>query len=70
MSSPRCAQRQVARSVLAQNSATLAREPMLTAVPDLRATIRVPGISATLAAALPEGDAPVLVTTADNVLCC
>jgi GTP:adenosylcobinamide-phosphate guanylyltransferase len=55
-------------SVLAQNSAELAAEPGLAGVADLHFSDSGAGISSSLAAALPLGDAPVLVTTADNVL--
>lgn len=55
-------------TVLAQNSAELAAEPGLAGLADLHFANSGQGISASLAAALPEGDAPVLVTTADNVL--
>ncbi len=55
-------------TILAQASAELAAEPGLTRFADLHFADSGQGISASLAAALPEGDAPVLVTTADNVL--
>ena len=55
-------------TILAQNSAELAAEPGLAGLADLCFANSGQGISASLAAALPEGDAPVLVTTADNVL--
>ena len=54
--------------ILAQNSAELAARPELAGFDDLRFADSGQGISASLAAALPAGDAPVLVTTADNVL--
>lgn len=55
-------------TILAQASAELATEPGLAGFADLHFADSGQGISASLAAALPEGDAPVLVTTADNVL--
>ncbi|MGB3803388.1 MAG: nucleotidyltransferase family protein [Sphingopyxis granuli] len=55
-------------TILAQASAELAAEPGLAGFADLHFADSGQGISASLAAALPEGDAPVLVTTADNVL--
>ncbi len=55
-------------TILAQNSAELAAEPSLANIADLHFADSGQGISSSLAAALPEGDAPVLVTTADNVL--
>lgn len=55
-------------TILAQNSAELAAEPMLAGVDGLRFADSGQGISSSLAAALPDNDAPVLVTTADNVL--
>lgn len=62
-------------TILAQDSARLAADPALAALAELAAPpgdIRFQdsgqGISASLAAALPPGDDPVLVTTADNVL--
>jgi GTP:adenosylcobinamide-phosphate guanylyltransferase len=55
-------------TILAQNSADLAAEPALAGLADLRFADSGQGISSSLAAALPEGDAPLLVTTADNVL--
>ncbi|HMO74912.1 MAG TPA: nucleotidyltransferase family protein [Sphingopyxis sp.] len=55
-------------TLLAQNSADLAAEPLLADVADLHFSDSGQGISSSLAAALPPGDAPVLVTTADNVL--
>jgi CTP:molybdopterin cytidylyltransferase MocA len=55
-------------TILAQNSAELAAEPGLAGLADLHFADSGQGISSSLAAALPPGDAPVLVTTADNVL--
>jgi GTP:adenosylcobinamide-phosphate guanylyltransferase len=55
-------------TLLAQNSAELAAEPLLAGVADLHFSDSGQGISSSLAAALPPGDDPVLVTTADNVL--
>jgi len=55
-------------TILAQRSAELAADPALAGFADLHFVDSGQGISASLAAALPEGDAPVLVTTADNVL--
>jgi GTP:adenosylcobinamide-phosphate guanylyltransferase len=55
-------------TILAQNSAELAAEPALDGFADLHFANSGQGISSSLAAALPEGDAPLLVTTADNVL--
>ena len=55
-------------TILAQNSAELAAEPALGGFADLHFADSGQGISSSLAAALPEGDAPLLVTTADNVL--
>jgi CTP:molybdopterin cytidylyltransferase MocA len=55
-------------TVLAQHSAKLAAEPQLAEFADLHFVDSGQGISSSLAAALPPGDAPVLVTTADNVL--
>jgi len=55
-------------TILAQNSAELAVEPSLAGIADLHFADSGQGISSSLAAALPEGDAPILVTTADNVL--
>ena len=55
-------------TILAQNSAELAAEPALAGLADLHFVDSGQGISSSLAAALPEGDAPLLVTTADNVL--
>lgn len=55
-------------TILAQNSAELAAEPGLAGLADLHFADSGHGISSSLAAALPPGDAPLLVTTADNVL--
>ncbi|PAL20374.1 nucleotidyltransferase family protein [Sphingopyxis sp. GW247-27LB] len=55
-------------TILAQKSADLAAEPALAGLSDLHFADSGQGISSSLAAALPEGDAPLLVTTADNVL--
>lgn len=56
-------------TILAQNSAALAGEPSLAGLPgDIVFQDSGQGISSSLAAALPPGDDPVLVTTADNVL--
>jgi GTP:adenosylcobinamide-phosphate guanylyltransferase len=55
-------------TVLAQNSAELAAKAELAAFAELHFADSGQGISSSLAAALPPGDAPVLVTTADNVL--
>lgn len=55
-------------TILAQNSAELAAEPGLAGLADLHFADSGQGISSSLAAALPPGDDPVLVTTADNVL--
>ena len=55
-------------TILAQNSAELAAEPGLTGLSDLHVADSEQGISSSLAAALPPGDDPLLVTTADNVL--
>ena len=55
-------------TILAQNSAELATEPALAGVASLIFSDSGQGISSSLAAALPPGDDPVLVTTADNVL--
>ncbi|WP_282946048.1 MULTISPECIES: nucleotidyltransferase family protein [unclassified Sphingopyxis] len=55
-------------TILAQNSAELAAEPMLAGVAGLHFSDSGQGISSSLAAALPDSDAPILVTTADNVL--
>lgn len=55
-------------TILAQNSAELAATPGLAAIADLRFVDSGQGISSSLAAALPPGDDPLLVTTADNVL--
>ncbi|MBL9069285.1 MAG: nucleotidyltransferase family protein [Sphingopyxis sp.] len=55
-------------TLLAQNSAELAAQPDLAGIADLHFSDSGQGISSSLAAALPPGDDPVLVTTADNVL--
>ena len=55
-------------TLLAQNSADLAAEPALAGVTGLIFADSGQGISSSLAAALPAGNDPVLVTTADNVL--
>lgn len=56
-------------TILAQDSARLAADSALAALPgDIRFQDSGQGISASLAAALPPGDDPLLVTTADNVL--
>lgn len=55
-------------TILAQTSAELAAEPLLKHIPNLRFENSGQGISTSLSAALPQGDAPMLVTTADNVL--
>lgn len=55
-------------TILAQNSAQLAAEPGLAGLADLLFSDSGQGISSSLAAALPPGDDPLLVTTADNVL--
>jgi GTP:adenosylcobinamide-phosphate guanylyltransferase len=55
-------------TILAQNSSELAVEPGLAGLADLHFADSGQGISSSLAAALPLGDDPVLVTTADNVL--
>ena len=55
-------------TILAQNSAELAAEPGLAGFADLYFADSGQGISSSLAAALPPGDDPLLVTTADNVL--
>ncbi|WP_422062162.1 nucleotidyltransferase family protein [Sphingopyxis sp.] len=55
-------------TILAQNSAELAAQPELAGIAGLHFSDSGQGISSSLAAALPEGDAAVLVTTADNVL--
>lgn len=58
-------------TILAQNSAALAAEPGLADLADMADLHFVDsgaGISGSLAAALPPGDDPLLVTTADNVL--
>ena len=55
-------------TILAQNSAELAAEPGLVDFADLHFANSGQGISSSLAAALPAGDDPLLVTTADHVL--
>ncbi len=55
-------------TILAQNSAELAAEPGLRGFADVHFADSGQGISTSLAAALPPGDDPLLVTTADNVL--
>ena len=55
-------------TILAQNSAALAAEPGLAGFADLHFADSGQGISSSLSAALPPGDDPLLVTTADNVL--
>ena len=55
-------------TILAQNSAELAAEPGLAGLADLNFSDSGRGVSSSLAAALPPGDDPFLVTTADNVL--
>src|SRR3546814_3022703 len=55
-------------TILAQDSAALAAEPALGSCAALHFADSGQGIRASLAAALPVGDAPLLVTTADNVL--
>ena len=55
-------------TILAQNSAELAAVPGFSGIHDLHFSDSGRGISSSLAAALPSGDDPVLVTTADNVL--
>ena len=55
-------------TILAQNSAELATELGLAGLADLHFVDSGQGISSSLAAALPAGDDPLLVTTADNVL--
>ncbi len=55
-------------TILAQNSAALAAEPGLADFADLNFSDSGSGISSSLAAALPPGDDPLLVTTADNLL--
>ncbi|HWV59253.1 MAG TPA: nucleotidyltransferase family protein [Sphingopyxis sp.] len=55
-------------TILAQNSAELAAVPELAGLADLHFADSGQGISDSLAAALPPGDDPLLVTTADNVL--
>jgi molybdopterin-guanine dinucleotide biosynthesis protein A len=55
-------------TILAQNSSELAAERGLAGFADLHFSDSGQGISSSLAAALPPGDDPLLVTTADNVL--
>ena len=55
-------------TILAQDSAALAADPGLAGFADLHFAESGQGISRSLAAALPPGDDPLLVTTADNVL--
>lgn len=55
-------------TILAQNSAALAAEPGLAGFADLDFADSGSGISSSLADALPPGDDPLLVTTADNLL--
>src|SRR3546814_16681970 len=55
-------------TILAQDSAALAAEPALGGFADLHFADSGQGISASLAAALPVGDAPLLVTPADHVM--
>ena len=55
-------------TILAQNSAELAAAPGLAGFADLHFADSGQGISSSLAAALPAGEEPLLVTTADNVL--
>lgn len=55
-------------TILAQNSAELAAEPGLMGLADLHFADSGQGISSSLAVAVPPGDDPLLVTTADNVL--
>jgi CTP:molybdopterin cytidylyltransferase MocA len=55
-------------TILAQNSAELAAIPGLAGLTDLHFADSGQGINSSLAAALPTGDDPLLVTTADNVL--
>lgn len=55
-------------TILAQNSAELAAAPGLAGFSELRFADSGQGISSSLAAALPPGDDPLFVTTADNVL--
>ncbi len=55
-------------TILAQNSTELAAEPGLAGLANLHFADSGQGISSSLAAALPPGDDPLLVTTADNVL--
>lgn len=55
-------------TILAQNSAELAGIAELQGLSDLRYENSGQGISASLSAALPAGDQPLLITTADHVL--
>lgn len=55
-------------SVLAQNSVALAADPALAHLPPVTFVDSGSGISSSIAAALPDDDAPMLVTTADHVL--
>ena len=55
-------------TILAQNSAELAVQPELADFANLHFVDSGQGISSSLAAALPTGDDPLLVTTADHVL--
>lgn len=55
-------------TILAQNSAELAAAPGLAGFADLHFADSGQGISSSLAAALPAGEDPLLVTTADHVL--
>jgi molybdopterin-guanine dinucleotide biosynthesis protein A len=55
-------------TILAQTSAELAAEPGLAGLADLHFSESGQGISSSIAAALPPGDDPLLVTTADHVL--
>lgn len=55
-------------TILAQNSAELAQQAELQLFADLHYENSGQGISSSLSAALPAGDQPMLITTADNVL--
>lgn len=55
-------------TILAQNSAELAEISELQSMADLCFANSGQGISESLSVALPAGDAPLLITTADNVL--
>jgi GTP:adenosylcobinamide-phosphate guanylyltransferase len=55
-------------TILAQNSAELAQEPLLQGIEGLIYEDSGQGISSSLSAALPAGEQPMLITTADNVL--